>query len=182
MKLRRAILLILVFSFILSCLCACNRSLTRQREIRPEVGKWHAVIKIHDLSGSMSEEDKLLLSMLAGDTMFEIDVEFCEDGTFTYIMNTDQLEEAISNSVSTLIGFFVKYDFSLFIDRLVKAALQDGLQSSKHNYHGTYTVSESGLISATDDVTLLFKMVGNSLVEIDSEGNEVLRFSQSSEQ
>lgn len=133
----------------------------KTKGIGPEVGVWHAEIKLSDISGSMSDEDKALMSMLAGNIMFEIDSEFCKDGTFTYVMNIDKLQEAISNSVSTVLGFFMKYDISLFTDRLVEAALQDALQSSKQNYSGKYTRSESNLITASDGDILYFKVTGN---------------------
>lgn len=176
MAIRKVLVLMLVFLLILVVFSGCNQVTEKQREAGPEIGKWHAEIKISDVSGAMSDEDRLLLSMLAGDIMFEIDAEFCEDGTFTYVMNTDQLQEAISTTVSTVLGYFMKYDISLFTDRLVEAALQDALQSSKQNYSGNYTRSESNLITATDGDKLYFKISGNTLIQIDNNGNDVLKF------
>lgn len=142
----------------------------------PEVGVWHAEIKLSDLSGSMSDEDKMLMSMLAGNIMFEVDAEFTEDGSFTYIMNTDKLEEAISGSVSTILGFFMSFDVSMFVERLVEAAMKDAMASSKQEYYGTYTKADDGLITATDGENLYFKVSASTLLQVDQNGEKVLRF------
>lgn len=113
--------------------------------------------------------------------MFEVDIEFCADGTFTYNMNTDHLEEAISESLSTVIGYFISYDISLFTNRLVEAALRESFQNVKHDYIGTYTVSESGIITAKDEIVLNFKVTASTLIELDDEGNEILKFTRASE-
>ena len=178
MIIRKILIFTLVLLLALAVFSGCNQSTEKQLKVGPEVGKWHAEIKISDVNSSMSDEDRLLLSMIAGDIMFEIDAEFCEDGTFTYVMNTDQLQEAISNSVSTVLGFFMKYDITLFTDRLVEAALQDALKSSKKDYSGNYTKSESNLIIATDGDNLYFRAGSNTLVQIDDNGNDVLKFTK----
>ena len=169
------------FALIFMCtlmLVSCNQGEQHKKEVGPEVGKWHAEIKLSDISDSMSDEDKTIMAMLAGNIMFEIDAEFGEDNSFTYVMNTDQLQKSVSDSVSTLIGFFFDFDVSLFTDRIVEAALQDALHSSKQDYAGTYTRSESNLITATDGETLYFKVNGTSLTQIDEEGNTIIRFSK----
>lgn len=172
-KSKIVIALLLVFAVVIGLFAGCGH-----KKAEPEVGMWHAEIQLSDISGSMSDEDKAFMAMMAGSTMFEIDAQFSEDGTFTYVMNTDKLQEAVSNTVSTIFGFFIKFDISLFIDRIVDAALQDALKSSQQNYAGTYTKSDSGLITATDGQTLYFKVNGSSLVQIDEDGNEVLRFTK----
>lgn len=63
MKINKIIILLLVCPLIFVVLSGCNQK--EQKKIGPEVGKWHAEIKISDLIDSMSNEDKLLLSMLA---------------------------------------------------------------------------------------------------------------------
>lgn len=181
MKSTRKLTCISAAILLVSLVAGCSQVDEKQKKIGPEVGKWHAEIRIGDVSGSMSDEDQFLLSLLAGDIMFEIDAEFCEDGTFIYVMNTDKLQKAISDSVSTVLGYFMSFDISLFTDRLVEATLCDGLQDSKHDYNGTYTTSESGLISAKDGAVLNFMIKGNTLVELDSEGNEILEFTKISE-
>lgn len=178
MKSKRKLACILAVILIVTLFAGCSQADEQQKEIGPEVGKWHTEIRISDVSGSMSDEDRLLLSMLAGDIMFEIDAEFCEDGTFTYVMNTDQLQKAISDSVSTVLGYFISFDISLFTDRLVEATLRDEIQGSKHDYNGTYTTSESGLITAKDGAVLNFKIKGSALIELDSDGNEILTFTK----
>ena len=125
----------------------------------------------------MSEDDRMLISMLAGNTAFEVNVEFCEDGTFTYEVSTDEVEEALSDSVSKIASFFVDFDVSMFTDRLISAAFDDVLKSEKTEYYGTYK-SKDGVITATDDdgETLLFKVTANRLTEIDSKQKSVLSF------
>lgn len=95
MKKQKWISLLLVLVLVCNVLitgCDSNRS---KDEIGMEVGKWHGEVKLSDLSGnSMSEEDKSMLALLAGNIFFDIDVEFCKDGTFSYEVNTDKLEEA----------------------------------------------------------------------------------------
>ena len=163
---------------ILAICSGCNQNVEPEQKIGPEVGLWHAELELSDLSDSMSDEDRLLLTVVAGNIMFEVDAEFCEDGTFSYVMNTDKLEDAVSDTVSTVFGFFFDFDISLFVERLVEAALQDTVLGTKQDYTGTYTKSESNLITATDEANLYFKIKGNRLIQIDSEGNEILRFSR----
>lgn len=177
MKVKRVVSFVLAAVLMLTFFSGCSQS-EKKKEKGPEIGKWHAEIKLSDVAGSMSEDDRMLMSMLAGNIMFEIDVEFCEDGSFTYIMNTDKLQEEISNSINKIIGFFFSYDVSLFVDRLVGTVLQDSFQSSKKEYAGKYTRSESNLITATDGDTIYFKVTDGYLIQIDDEGNNILRFTK----
>ena len=146
----------------------------------PEVGKWRAEVKINDLSSSMSDEDKAILAMLAGNIMFEVDVEFAENGTFSYFMNTDELEDSISNSFTTLIGFMLNFDVSLFVDRIVKTVLQDMFETSTYAFAGEYSTSESELITATDPsgFNIYFKVYGGSLVQLNDDGEKILTFTK----
>ncbi|MBQ7670067.1 MAG: hypothetical protein IJS45_05035 [Clostridia bacterium] len=177
MRLKKLGVLMLAVLFAAALFSGCDL-FKEEKVIGPEVGAWHAEIKLNDVSGSMSDEDKALMSMLAGNIMFEIDAEFCEDGTFTYVMNTDKLKESLSSSLSTVLGFFMNYDISLFTDRLIEAALQDALQSSKYNYAGTYESFEDNLIMASDGDMLYFKVNGKTLIQLDDSGNEVVRFTK----
>lgn len=153
----------------------------------PEVGRWHAEYKISDIDDNeMSEEDRLLLSMIAGNVMFEMNVEFCEDGTFTYTINTDEVKEEISASVSKITSLFIDIDLSMFTDRLVEAVFDDVLETGQSEYVGEYTVSDDGLITAKDEglikgsepAVIYFKMISKRLVQVDEEGNQVFAFKQ----
>lgn len=166
---------------LLNCffVCACSNSGGTKKEIPAEIGIWHADYKLSDMDSSgMTDEDKALFSMLAGNTVMSIDVEFCEDGSFAYDINTDEIEKAVSKSVSTFTSFFFKYDISVFTDRLVEAALQDVLNGSKNNYIGDYSKSEDGIITAIDEDVLLFKIKANRLIQIDKNGDEIISFSK----
>lgn len=150
-----------------------------EKKIGPEVGTWHADYKLSDMDSSgMAEEDKALFSMLAGNTVIGIDVEFCEDGSFTYDINTDEIENAVSKSISTFSSWFFDYDISIFTDRLVEAALQDVMSGSKNNYLGDYSKSDDEIITAIDGDKLLFKIKANRLIQIDDNGDEVITFTK----
>lgn len=163
-------------------------SVVEEKSPGPEVGKWHAEYKISDIDeDSMAEEDRVLLSMLAGNLMFEMDVEFCEDGTFTYTINTDEVKEAVSNSVSKIASYFIDIDLSLFTDRLVEAAFEDVMSNTQSEYVGDYSVSDDGLITANDEgllkgskpSTLYFKIISKHIVQVDENGEQVFVFKQS---
>ena len=176
-KSTRSILSALILVCALT-FAGCNQVGLFQKEIGPEVGKWHAEIPLSDVSDPMSEEDEALMSMLIGNVAFEIDAEFGEDNTFTYVMNMDKLREALSDSVSAFAGILVEFDVSSFTDRLVESIVQDALDSNKHEYAGTYTRSESNFITATDGDTLYFQVNDTSLVQIDEDGNTIAKFSK----
>lgn len=165
-------------------------SVTEAKTIGPEVGKWYAEYKISDIDeNQISEDDRLLLSMLAGNLMFEMEAEFCEDGTFTYTINADEVKEAVSNSVSQIASFFIDIDLSLFTDRLIEAAFEDVMNAKQSEYVGEYSVSDDGLITANDEgllkgsepAVIYFKMISKHLVQLDEEGNQVFVFKQSDE-
>ncbi|MBR3642037.1 MAG: hypothetical protein IKN57_00880 [Parasporobacterium sp.] len=168
-------LLLLIAAAVLFAGCGTQE---KKKEPGPETGKWHAEIKISDAAGSMSEEDRLLLSMLAGNIMFEAEAEFSEGGMFSYNMNTDKLKEAISESASTILGFFLSVDLSLFTDRLIESILQEELKSTQKNISGTYTKSENGMITANAGETLYFKINGNILSQLDANGREIMSFTK----
>lgn len=176
-KIRRVLIILLVFAIGVFT-TACGNDETA-KEIPAEIGKWHADFKLSDMNSSeMAEEDKALFSLLAGNTVMGIDVEFFEDGSFTYDINTEEVEEAFSKSISTFASWIFDYDISMFIDRLVEAALQDVMSGSKNNYLGDYTKSEEGIITAIDGDKMLFKIKANRLIQIDDNGNEVLTFTK----
>lgn len=173
-------ILSIVITVVAICMLitACGSSETT-KDIPEEIGNWHADYKLSDMDSSdMSDEDKALFSMLAGNTVMGIDVEFCEDGSFTYDINTEEVEAAASKSISTITSWFFDYDISIFTDRLVEAALQDVLSGSKFNYLGDYSKSDDGIITAIDGDKLLFKIKANRLIQIDDNGDEVITFTK----
>lgn len=177
---------VVVFALFITIFCSfltgCGET-KPEKEIGPEVGAWHVEYKVSDIDDSqMATEDKLLLSMLAGNIMFEVDAEFCEDGTFTYTLNTDEVEEAVSNAVSSIASYFIDIDISIFTDRLVEAAFQDILSGEKTDYAGTYTKTDDGFITATDEYNLYFKVTANKLIQVDEQGNEVIALKKVSSQ
>ena len=153
---------VVVFLLSLFIICflfsACGGSET-VKETPAEIGKWHADYKLSDMDSSeMEEEDKALFSMLAGNTVMGIDVEFCEDSSFTYEINTEEIEKAVSKSISTFTSWIFDFDISLFTDRLVEAALQDVMSGSKNKYLGDYTKSSDGIITAIDEEKCFLKL------------------------
>lgn len=173
---KSALLMLLIFAVCIST-TACG--FTQKEEIPAEIGKWHTEFKLSDMnSDNMTEEDKALFSLLAGNIVMGIDVEFFEDGSFTYDINTDEIEEAFSKSISTFTSWIFDYDISVFIERLVESALQDVMSSSKMNYLGDYTKSEEGIITAMDGDMLLFRIKANRLIQIDDNGNDILVFTR----
>ncbi len=199
---KRVKIISIIMALIILCslaLTGCGDANTGTNEISgtsaidaktpgPEVGKWHSEYKISDIDeNKMAEEDRMLLSMLAGNLMFEMDAEFCEDGTFTYIINTDEVKEAVSDTVSQIASYFIDIDLSMFTDRLIEAAFEDVMRNTQSEYVGEYLVSDDGLITANDEGLLkgsepsviYFKMISKRLVQIDEEGNQVFVFKQS---
>ena len=170
---------IIILTFVLCFFATACSNGEETKEIPAEIGKWHADYKLSDMDSSgMADEDKALFSLLAGNTVMGIDVEFCEDGSFTYDINTDEIENAISKSVSTFTSWFFDYDISIFTDRLVEAALQDVMSGNKNNYLGDYSKSDDGIITAIDGDKLLFKIKANRLIQIDDNGDEVITFTK----
>lgn len=179
---RRMIGLILVLVMTLTLFTGCDALSGQggqQAAAAPEVGVWHAEVRLSDLTGSMSDEDRMLMAMLAGNIAFEVDVQFYGDGTFAYLVNTDQLQKALSDTVNTMFGFFFSYDISLFTDRLLEMAMKDAMQDVKQSYYGTYTKDANDIITAVDGGEYIyFRLAVGRLIQIDSAGNEVLVFTK----
>lgn len=157
----------------------------KQKESGPEVGKWYAEYKVNDINeNEMAEEDRMLLSMLAGNIMFEMNAEFYDDGTFTYTVNIDEVKKSISDSVSKITSFFIDIDLSMFTDRLIEAVFDDVLESTQSEYVGEYTTSGDGLIIAKDEgllkgsepSVLYFRVISKKLVQVDEHGEQVFVF------
>lgn len=170
--------LLLGFVLILSIFfSACGGS--SEKQVGPEVGKWHADYKLSDIdTSSMSDEDRATMALLSGNVVMGIDAEFFEDGSFSYSVDTDQVKEGFSKTINSITSWFLDFDISIFTDRIIEAALRDVMSGTKMDYLGDYTKSEDGLIMAVDEDVFYFRTKANRLIQIDSEGNDVLIFSK----
>ena len=149
------------------------------KEENSEIGNWHGEIKLSDLTDSMAEEYQFLLTLIAGSVAFDVDVSFYEDGTFEYSMNTDDIKDSISSSVSTVAGWFIDQDISSFTNRVVDAVVEEFLLGSDTHCSGTYTVVGDIITANGDDHTVLqFELKDNYLYQLDENGESILRFSK----
>lgn len=171
------ILTMIILSSIIFAACGSNETKKEEETIPVEVGKWHAEFSVSDIDeNSMAVEDRAILAALAGDVVFEIDLEFCKDGTFSYILNTDKLEQEFSKTISTISSLFFDIDISLFTERIVKVAVKDVMKTTKSEYLGKYEKSEKGIITAMDEEKLLFKVIANQVIQVDENGEKILGF------
>ena len=154
----------------------------KEDKVSPEIGKWHGEVKLSELTDSMESEYQFLLTLIAGSTAFEVDVEFYDDGTFAYSMNADKMKETISSSVSTVASWFIDQDISTFTNRIIDAAVQELLLGSDTECYGTYTVDDKDITANGDDGTVLyFEIKGSSLYLVDEYGSTIMRFSKVNE-
>ena len=176
---KRTLCVALSLIFLVSALAGC--CITKKQS--PEIGKWHGEVKLSEVTESMSGEYQFLLTLIAGSTAFEADVEFYEDGTFAFSMNADKMKEAISSSVSTVAGFFIDQDISAFTDRIIEAAVSEVLLGSDTECYGTYTFDDNSITAIGDDnTTLYFEIKGKTLYLVDEYGDTIMRFSKLKEE
>ena len=153
-----------------------------ETETLPEAGSWHAEVKLSSIK-SIPFWQRALLSIVAGNVAFEVDLELTDHGTFSYETNTDALKEKIADSAGTVAGFFVKnIDLSEIIDRCVEAVLPENiLGSADRECYGVFIKGEDGMLTAvnTKGETLYFKLFGKKLVQLDKDGETVLTFERS---
>lgn len=176
----KLIIAVLLAGILLFCACnnanqAANRSMPTPPPPGPEVGKWHGSCRLSDLdTGGMAQEDVALLSMISGNIMFEVDVEFCEDFTFSYVINREAMSQSISQALGWAISLFSGYDLSMFVDRLVEAALGSDFKTSDF---GTYTTEDNKVVCRTESgETIYFRMIAGKLIQMDENGNDTLIF------
>lgn len=149
----------------------------------PEIGNWHAEVLFSSkpISEVIPLWARLLIATLAGNTAFEIDVEFAGNGTFTYETNTETLKRSAAGSANTLLGFFVKdLDLSRFIDNALNAILPETEVGKNRDCYGTYERDDDGMltVTTTDGTILYFREFGEKLVQLDADGNTLLSFSR----
>ena len=145
----------------------------------PHVGSWHAKFKIGDLDlGSLSTSDNTILKMIGENVIFDINVDFSDDGTFLYKIDTDSLEKAVSGAANTVLGLFSDFDASALVNTLISLAATKLFNSDKSSYFGTYTV-DGDRITAVDGSSLYFTIGDNKLTQTDRDGNVIAEFSRS---
>ena len=155
-------------------------------ETIPEAGSWHAAVKLSSIK-SVPFWQRALLSIVAGNIAFEVDLEIEQTdialypaGTFSYETNTDSLKKKVAESAGTVAGFFLKnVDLTEIIDRAVEGVLPENIMgSADRNCYGVFTKEPGGMINAvnTKGDPLFFKSFGKKLVQLDEEGNSVLTF------
>jgi len=171
-----------LLSILLICSCILSGcSKPADKAAGKEIGKWHAEVNLSDIdTSSLSDEDQAILALVAGNCLMEIDVEFSDDGTFTYVVNTDDLEEAVSGSVGNLVGLFISSNISSLINNFVSVLLKSSIDASSDMY-GRYTVDDQGIITAdsTSGTTLYFSVYGNNvLIQTDENGSELQKFNK----
>lgn len=106
-----------------------------------------------------------------------MDVEFCEDDTYSYVMNMDKFREEIQKSASTILGYFISFNLDLFVDRIVDLAL-DSYGATARSSYGSYTVDEDGLITAVGSDTQYFRFTSGTLHQLNEDGQVILTFSK----
>lgn len=178
---KKLISVITVFLITVMSLSGCSFSAsdksesTQKPQPGPEVGKWYGSVNISDMN--LSDEDRVFVSLLAGNVAYEMDVEFFEDNTYSYIMNMDKFREEIQKSASTVVGFLFSFNIDLFIDRIVDLLL-DSYGATTRSSYGSYTIDESGLITAVGSDTQYFRFSSGTLHQLNEDGQVILTFSK----
>ena len=176
-KIAPFIVILIVLSLFAGCSTALNNeeTTTAKPEPGPEVGKWYGEVNLNQLD--LSDEDRVIVSLLAGNVAYEMEAEFFEDNTYSYVMNMDKFKEGIQNSANTILGYFMKFNIDLFVDRIVELVL-DSMGASERSSYGTYSVDENGLITAVGSDTQYFNFSSGTLHQLDEDGQVILTFSK----
>jgi hypothetical protein len=143
----------------------------------PEVGCWSGEYRLNEIDrNSLSSIGKKILSKVAGDTTFEVEMEFTEDGYFYYDVNMDKLKESLSGPIGSVVGFFVHVDVSEMVESLLEAAFHDAVDSCRESFSGTYTADGSKLICDCGDRELCFRIQGGRIIQLNEDGTDFLVF------
>lgn len=170
MKLKKLTALLLVAFMVCSLFSGCSGGNT-------EVGRWHAVCEITDIDEDlMSSEELMMLSMLAGTVLFEVDLEFKANGEFTYDINTDALEEALTDTYSSLLGFMMDEDVSDIASDFIEGAFEMYPNDFPMNYEGVYEMDEDGFITIPDQPQFIFAFEDGEIYQLDDEGDIFLAY------
>ncbi|MBQ9414004.1 MAG: hypothetical protein IJU16_02630, partial [Clostridia bacterium] len=109
MTVKRWLAVLLACGLLFLCGCDSLANLAQLPTVKsPEVGKWYGKITIDNIENTaLSEEEKLVLSLFTGDTLFEVNLEFMDDGTYEYEIDSQVLQDALSKSLTTILSWFV---------------------------------------------------------------------------
>lgn len=172
-KTKRLISLIAIV-LVLSILSGCS-ILPDKKQPGPEVGKWYGEVNISNLN--LTDEDRVIVSLIAGDIAYEMDAEFCEDYTYSYVMNMDKFRAEIQKSATTIVGYLFSFNIDLFVDRIVDLVL-DSMGATERSSYGTYSIDENGLITAVGSDTQYFKFISGTLHQLNENGEVILTFTK----
>jgi hypothetical protein len=142
----------------------------------PEAGIWKATVKLSDLRDQIPFWARLLISIVAGNTAFEVELNISDDGTFSYLTNTETIEKTVTDSANTILGYFLKdLDLSYFIRNAVESILPESVFGADRDCFGDYERGEDGVITCTttQDKTIKFKYFGKYLVQFDSDDEQI---------
>ncbi len=138
-----------------------------------EVGKWHGVVDLDSLD--LSDDDRLIITLLAGSVAYEIDAEFRDDNTYSYVMNMEQFRDGIKQSASTIIGVFLGFDLDVFVDRIFDLVF-DEMDMTEYSSYGTYSVDDNGIITAVGSEALYFRVSSGVLEQLGDSGQVIMSF------
>lgn len=171
---KRVVLVIATLILVLAT-SGCAFSQNSTKELHPEIGKWYGSVDISELN--LSDEDRIIVSLLAGKTAYEMHVEFCEDNTYSYVMDMDKFREEVRNSASTIVGYLFSFNVDLFVDRIVELLL-DSYGATERSSYGSYSIDEHGLITAVGSDTQYFRFTSGTLHQLNEDGQVILTFSK----
>ena len=131
---------------------------------------------LSDLTGL----EKLVANALSDSFRISFNVQFVDDGTFSYNIDRESVRGVILNAISWLGDAFIGVDPSSFIEKLMDKLLLS-IMHDKLNDHefGTYNVSDSVISAATESgKSLSFRLIGGKLVQLSSDGSDLMVFSK----
>ena len=175
---------VLLVSALIVTICGCSfgaMNKSDDSDVIPEAGEWKATVKLSDLDEMIPFWARLLLSVVAGNTAFDVDLTLSADGTFSYLTNTETFEKTIADSTNTIIGFLLKnIDLSTIIKNALDGILPENVFGEDKDCFGDYVKGEDGVITCTttQDKTIRFKYLGGYLVQLDDNNEQVLKFSK----
>ena len=119
---------------------------------------------------------KKLLESVGINPIVEIDAVFLSDGTFTYTINTEKVKNTLSEFSSSVTGLLGSANLSEIVEELVNGALNKLTGLIKTNFSGTYTKNDEGLITASDVISLYFRVQKGELHQLTLSGETLIVF------
>ncbi len=142
------------------------------------VGKWHAEATLDDLEKFGIPDEFRAVTFLTGDKLFDIYAQFNEDGTFTYDLDTTELERNLSQNVGTLFNLLAGLGAAELVKGLIAHGFGFAADTMKLSYAGVYSIDKNGIITATDGETFYFTLSSDILHETDQSGHEHFVFTR----